>query len=993
MRPACVELSAVALRFKGQQATIKQILHALQDVQGTLERPQIQAALDEKLSEYTFFPLTHVFNQSQALSPTCIEAAIRCVTVLVSKGWREQISTEMGKQLLILMSLLAGGQTKTGNAAPTEELKAVAFTCIGAVTTALAARSDGHQLFNDLAARSVTDQLAYLLLESVTDSVSDEVQLAASNALIAIVAAITDRVVLASLLPRTASSLTQALRISTKARRTKKVLCSYLVLLKMLLQAVLADDAVYPLQTVQSGSHVDVLDESWLRATSEQVKLALLQVFRLRSHADVEVRDTLADLCFMIIEACPKSLFSTQSIAVESLIYLSQFDDAQGTRSSLEFLVSAQVSVAEMVFEKLYEWCQSMPRTMQMKEDRPKEQLFGLIGAALSLSSDTVQVSDEAISRFVSGLVEGLKMLNSSTSKANFLAEQASPGLLARLDLDSPATQQAFGQLVLARPNEERTAHQLHNLLGVLSRKGYAHRMAQMCLKQSVDTGWHEQLYFAWLALQCLLRTKHDTFDMSSFLVLDDEDIRSTSRPRLVSDLYSTALPWLTEDDYGAESSDWRFGAVAIECTVMQAEQLNVSYRPELLDTLFPILSLLGSSTTQLREHAIIGLDRLATACGYDSTGDMLVDNADYLINSVSMKLNAFDITPQAPQVLLMMIRLCGARIIPQLDDLIGSMFSALDNFHGYPLLVGTLFQVLRAIVDESKKQPQLMLTNDMREPQHYRSAIVASSMLDILNDLRRRRRREKVAMDQESRQLESAPQVPWQSSDVDVGHRGDDSGSDAAREADDEAANSPVRDEAKAIPKPYKLLLSIAQATGPHLTSPSPQVRQTLLQLLDDVAPLLAHDEDSFLPLINSVWPVVVPRLLAYVPESADNDDETAYNACAAADVIATLCRTAGSFMSSRIDDLLSHVQKLFQGVQGRRPTKSGERSTRSQVLAALIRLMSTILSYVRLSEDGGDQIADTLFPFATGPGQEGVRKALGSYNPDALWLWDHDR
>ena len=152
----------------------------------------------------------------------------------------------------------------------------------------------------------------------------------------------------------------------------------------------------------------------------------------------------------------------------------------------------------------------------------------------------------------------------------------------------------------------------------------------------------------------------------------------------------------------------WQLQALALECLVLQAEQLSKSYRPELMESLYPVLSLLGSQNGSLQHHAMTALDLLARACQYLSVTDMLVDNVDYLVNSIALKLNSSNLAPQAPQVLLMMVRLCGARLIPYLDDLIGGIFMALDDFHGYPNLVEMLFEVLSGIVDEGAKQPRL---------------------------------------------------------------------------------------------------------------------------------------------------------------------------------------------------------------------------------------------------------------------------------------------
>ncbi|ETN39713.1 uncharacterized protein HMPREF1541_05939 [Cyphellophora europaea CBS 101466] len=1009
LRPPCVELSAIALRFKGSQATVKQVFHALQDVQRALESPNVQAALDAKLAEYAFFPLTHIFNSAQSLSSTCLESAIRCVIILLSKGWRSTIAPEMGKQLLILMSLLAGGQTRPGGEAPTAEIKALAFRCVEVIVQQLTQKDEAHQLLNDPGSRNIIDQLVYLLLESVTDSESDNVQLASSEALHAIVSSISSRMTLASLLPRTASSLTQALRTSTKARRTRKVLSSYLALLRDLLRAVLADDVVFPPQasatdTSSQDEQLDKLDDSWLRATTEQVKIALTQVMRLRSHDHIEVRDALADLCLMVIGDCLRSLSDSLPITVETLIHLAQFDDSASTKSKVEFLMTSQPVLVDILKEKLYNWCRALPRTMRTSEDRPKVQLFGQIRAALSLLSHVAEVSEQALSKFAGGLIEGLNVFHPGSGPAELFTEQSATALPSLSQLQTVNASEDFRSLLFERTSEHGSAHELRLALDSLTTLGYSNHLARVCVDRLADAVPAEQFTSAWLALQSLSGSRGTEFNADSFIEAEGTEGLRVSKPQIVSDLYAAALPWLVDEEYRGESSDWRLVALAIEVAVLQAQQLDVSYRPELLETLYPMLSLLGGHNTALREHAMTGLNLLATACQYPSTSHMLIENADYLINSVGMKLNAFDVTPQAPHVLLMTVRLCGARIVPQLDDLIGSMFSALDNFHGYPRLVEALFQVLRVMVDESKKRPNLTITNGMREPEHYRQAEKSSSLNDILDDLVRRRTRKRKIMNEDDAAPARAPQKPW-TDEVLPNQQVDQDMLQTDVDGPESQTGPQAKEEENKLSKSYKLLLSIAQSAVPHLTSPSPQVRQTLLQLLDEVAPLLAMDENSFLPLINSVWPVVAPRLLAYTPVVDDNEGETAYNACAAADVIATLCRGAGSFMSSRIDEIFPLLKKLFSDVESRRkPTKESKRDTkslavrdysvatgrspRSQVLGALIRLLSTILSFVRLTDDIGDQIVDMLVPYCGGVGQD-VERALTWYNADAVWLW----
>ena len=68
LKPPCVELSQVALRYKGKKATGNDLIKALEDLQETLRAASKQAnALDSKLAEYAFFPLSYIFRDTKDL--------------------------------------------------------------------------------------------------------------------------------------------------------------------------------------------------------------------------------------------------------------------------------------------------------------------------------------------------------------------------------------------------------------------------------------------------------------------------------------------------------------------------------------------------------------------------------------------------------------------------------------------------------------------------------------------------------------------------------------------------------------------------------------------------------------------------------------------------------------------------------------------------------------------------------------------------------------
>ncbi|RMD44681.1 hypothetical protein DV735_g452, partial [Chaetothyriales sp. CBS 134920] len=753
LRPPCVALSSVALRFRGHQAPVKEVLYALQAVHRTLSQLGDQDALDEKLAQYAFFPLTHVFNEAQRLSSSCLEVAIQCVIVLVARGWRQHLSPDLAKQLLILMTLVS---LPDAEAQSLEDVKAVALECIAAVLLQLSRRPDTQHLFADASTKSLLDQLVYIILEAISKSESERVQIAAAEALYHLLALVSNRRLLAAVLPNTASTLTKGLRKSVSARRTKKVLVPYLQVFNLLLSSVLADAVV---------------------------KLSLVQVTRLRFHESADVRSALAELCLMVAQDCATSLSESRSIVVETLLYIGSREEGQSLSVSVLNLAISDSGIADIIRANFDRNCSSLPRVLAGHDEQPKGRILGELASSVALIQQIQSPRTDYLYTLTSSL-----LAISTDIKGSKVSGQEISILAEPLTGSYPSSGYSFPQLTLGPFYQKDVLSKLQLLLSACSSCGLAHQVARLFIDRVEGQPAEDQATAIWFALNCLRREsgRSDGDGDGNSLFLEDiltfehndsdgdgnslslEDIltfehndsdgdTANSRSQLISALYVSVLPFL-QDEHGFDDDavDARLKALAIECTVLQAEQLEVSYRPELVDSLYPILALLGSHNPMLRTHAIAGLNLLAQACGYLSASDMLVDNVDYLINAVALKLNSFDVSPQAPQVVLMMLRLCGARIVPYLDDTIASIFSALNNFHGYPRLVELLFQVLKAVVEESTQRPDLAIGLDHAVVSPKAPPIHQIS--DIVDDLHKRRSRKRRHVDDVEEELGQTP-------------------------------------------------------------------------------------------------------------------------------------------------------------------------------------------------------------------------------------------
>jgi hypothetical protein len=249
------------------------------------------------------------------------------------------------------------------------------------------------------------------------------------------------------------------------------------------------------------------------------------------------------------------------------------------------------------------------------------------------------------------------------------------------------------------------------------------------------------------------------------------------------------------------------------------------------------------------------------------------------MVNAISLRLNTFDISPQAPQVLVMMIRLTGPTLLLYLDDIVGSIFAALDNFHGYHRLVEVLFSVLGEIVSAGSKSNQLQITNSPTTTiNHRKTAPPVPTISDIITLLSKKPNSESDALPHED-----FPRTPWKSAKTLL----DEAEAPPPEEAEQEEPSTEI--EKPPPTKTHKMLTSIARLSQHYLTSSSPVLRSKLLNLITTSSSALYTDEDAFLPLVNDIWPVVIARLY-------DSEPFVQISAC---QTISKLCECAGDFLS----------------------------------------------------------------------------------------------
>ncbi|KAJ4355737.1 uncharacterized protein N0V89_003757 [Didymosphaeria variabile] len=756
LKQPCIELLQVTATLAQRPDGRKDLVQNLSKLLNALEALSVKPdAIDSRLSEYVFVPISQVLRISRTVPVRALELCLQCISILLRTGWGGSLAPELSGQLLILFTFMAKpSSTDSGVAGSSEELQSLALRCTTELFTESSRTIKGKQQLAATSNIPALGESVLVMLDSLTDSKSNSVQLQAIAATSALVAAVDDLDALASFLPRIVSSLTKVLTSSSSNRASFRVLERGLDVMSVLFLRLLGDQATNDLpkslpEASQNGSKT-LRSVSWLQATASQIKIALGNVLKLRNHDKSEVRQALLRLCTTIVQECRISLADCVIMAVETMVILAgRGGSLDTTERDLKMMLFTDVKLSDLLKESLHGWIISLPRLMQSKDDAGRRQVIHQISTTLRLFDEDQVLVDDLLA---DNLRDGVSAVFNDSKSGEAIREAAPIISFDQQLAPGTAASATFPPLQFRLKGQDDMVKEFRVLLSELAKSNSAVTITQE-LVNVLDVGTQEsRLSSFWISVNLLRDTLHFKPSLDDFVDFGG----SNAQEELLDDLYSHALTVLSPQNT-TSSHHWHFQALALEVFALQAARYKTGFQAELTETLYPVLHCLGSSNAELRNHAITCLNIIAESCGYESAGELVISNVDYIVNAVGLRLSYGDVSPQAPQVLLMMMRLCGPSLLPYLDDLVGSIFGALERYHGYPSLVELLFSVLKGMAEEGVKAPQLAITSSavqkFEEPE-------IPDILQQLKDLERRTHEQ--AQELEELPRGAFPQRPW---------------------------------------------------------------------------------------------------------------------------------------------------------------------------------------------------------------------------------------
>lgn len=362
--------------------------------------------------------------------------------------------------------------------------------------------------------------------------------------------------------------------------------------------------------------------------------------------------------------------------------------------------------------------------------------------------------------------------------------------------------------------------------------------------------------------------------------------------------------------------------------------------------SLYWLLMSLGSPTAAVAHSALHSLGRTAVACGYGTLTELIGDNADYLINTISLNLQYLSLNPHAPLVVRVMLQYAGHATYPVFLDLAEDLFDVLDGCSGAQAeaYIGVLSALLGAML---RWKPHLL------------------------------------PGDPESLGGDAGPNVP---TGVDAPSAPPED--DSQESAQDATTPRPGQQEEQ-VAQPVQFVVDILARCRHDLSSPGLKHRLLVLQAIKQGVCFLKDHERQLLPAVHDLWQPILPALA----------DASAPVAISALDLVEQVSVACGDFLRQRVvKDVMSVLAaRLLSVLHEVKQEGAGLRGRSSAYKLAVASLSSfgRLAAPIQLRGAELEDVARAVMPFVHPDVPDELRdlaaallRDLAGLDPDLLWF-----
>lgn len=945
LRPPCVKISQLLGKARLPSTNNQELELTLRNLESILLEVD---SLDDPLVDYVLFPILRIFQpRAEIKSTSVITAALTCLGQVLRTGRSRLKQSEFAVQILILLANLFEKQGNRVSERTASEPEITALSnCLKQLCDSGSLSYPSRTAPNSNPHVIIFGTLLAVIFEITSSDDVSGARLSSLQALKALTASEQDITLLRRYLPGLLSSLVKPFTNLRSARWSFRALVASLEIIRDVLIR-----CTTPEQGHTGGNKGDSEQTSaqWLHVNGKSLFSAFRHLVKAQDHDRQEVRIALFALCRDTLEMCHTHIDTAMTqLLISCAINLEATDLALSKDDGFLSILKRSEKLQQILRDTCHQSLNQLPNELQSRD--PGRHITALTTATrtIGLAAKLEGASEELTRALSDNLLAVAAILMQQGTTPVGAPVETSLAVVDEHEHDHPDSDigVVFGTGIQACDDVAALQAFIQvcqkTSLGVDVLKAISGSTALSLGAQSTSV---PQL---WLLATCL-EVEKSTNGMGRDLEIQLESAMELGYNASLDILRSAPLD---------SASDWRAQVLAMNFIGQRAMQDQTAFQPELVYALYPIIERLACKNSILQRHAAKTLRIISKACGYESAGALLLNNADYLVNAVSIRLNTFDVRPEAATVLQVALKICGPSFLPYVGDLAESIFTILDMYHGYHLLVRSMFAVLGTIIDQAP-------------PGDVVERMASGTRCSTLT--------------------ESALMVKIRSFDTSEGIQGScDVGADFPPGSDGETPSS--ASESGNLTKvshgiqstSLALIARVMRQAQFYLTYDAGDIRHALMQIVNQGFRALQHDENTLLPVINDLWPVLILRLY----------DSESYVAIETLAVLTTILKSAGDFLSSRIEDewprlrafLLQHRLVARTSAQRQPSGDSLVRRQSTQVWKASMEFMETLLSAVRIGADMEDDILEIF-------GGEvqltpGLTSSLETMNGDALWL-----
>ncbi|KAF9165011.1 hypothetical protein DFQ26_000733 [Actinomortierella ambigua] len=450
---------------------------------------------------------------------------------------------------------------------------------------------------------------------------------------------------------------------------------------------------------------------------------------------------------------------------------------------------------------------------------------------------------------------------------------------------------------------------------------------------------------------------------------------------------------------------------VQVACLLLEgiatiAVVIGQDFETELIRVLYLLLELLSDpDSEQVRASAEAALNHVAFATGYESIGEMLSENYDYVVQQVSQRIAFISRNPKTPQVLISLIRVVGPRAVAMLEDSVTEIMIALDmqveesssttvagrvsgGEQASEGLLKALFEITRAMALERSSSPPPPQSSSSAEETRRREknnmGVTPSRLEDASTDVLRfakqyqalariadRDREEKELSKQkkmtptEIRQYFMDRAAAAKKEKEELMGASEDEGEEEEEEEEGLSGKSPNQHskppttETTPPTKHEALCLRIFHKAGYFLSSSSPRMRVLALEIIKASIPVLRQRPNEFYPAIHDLWGSIMARLRL---------DPEFFVSLRAIEVITALADHCSDFLKKKLLDdvwpfILQAMRTWTRKVVAKTLPSSSSSSPKPSASAAAYSMFSTPSTNNRQAKKTGATTTGKLF------------------------------